>query len=332
MRISMINKLTKFTPYFISAASLVFAAQFLLHTLDSSVTTKNIYWISLTALISLLVFIGLRREIKTVKETKLYREDYRISVLTKSFMVVVSSALGTYFFTDIFDTTTILSASLICVIYTYVFPKHQSEAYSGTVAGMIGAYLCENIIVSTTTAVTTGLVFILFKPYFKGVGGRGGSIPYVATTLVVRVIFQLKPRQQEPIEPAYVIPALFIICAIGFLTYILHEKGILTIVRSAMMIAFVFSIIIPLEHYTLTTAMFAGTVVGMSAVDRIDHYVQLLIINLITFLLFIPSFHILDGIGGKIGILCLLSYYGSLGIKILIESFEKKKKSTVVDA
>lgn len=331
MRISMIDKLTKITPYIISAASLIFAAQFLLHTLDSSVTTENIYWISLMALISLLVFIGLRSEMRTVKETKLNREDYRMPVLAKSFLVVVSSALVTYFFTDSFNTTTILSASLICVIYTYVFPDHQPEAYSGTVAGMIGAYLCENIIVSITTAVATGLVFILFKPYFKGVGGRGGSIPYVATTLVVRVIFQLKPRQQVPIEQAYVIPALFTICAIGFLTYILHKKGILTIVRSAMMIAFVFSIIIPHEHYTLTTAMFAGTVVGMSAVDRIDHYVQLLIINLITFLLFIPSFHILDGIGGKIGILCLLSYYGSLGIKILIESFEKKKKPTVID-
>lgn len=326
MKIYMINKLTKITPYIISAASLIFAAQFLLQTLDSSLTTENFYWISLIVLISLLVFIGLRSEIKMVQQIKLKRADFLLPDLTKSFLVIVTSALATYFFTSIFNTTTIFSASLICVIYTYVFPDHQLEAYSGTVAGMIGAYLCENIIVSVTTAGVTGLVFMLFKPYFKGVGGRGGSIPYVATTLVVRVIFQLEPRQQVPIEQDYVIPSLIAICITGFLTYILHEKGILTVVRSAMIIALISSIVIPFEHYTLTTAIFAGTVVGMSVVDRIDHYFHLLIINLITFLLFIPSFHILDGIGGKLGILCLLSYYGSFGMKILIESFEIKKK------
>lgn len=331
MKISLINKLTKITPYIISAASLVFAAQFLLETLDSSFTTQNIFWIILTALIIMLTFIGLRSEIRMVRNTKLNREDFLRDDLIKSFLVILSSALFTYFFTDVFNTTTILSASLICVIYTYVFPNHQPEAYSGTVAGMIGAYLCENIIVSFTTAIATGLVFILFKPYFKGVGGRGGSIPYVATTLVVRVIFQLKPRQQIPIEQKYIIPALVMICAIGFLTYILHEKGILPIVRSAMIIAFVFSILIPNEHYTLTTAMFAGTVVGMSTVERVKQYIHLLIISLITFLLFIPSFHILDGIGGKIGILCLLSYYGSLGIKIVFESFEKRNNLKTAD-
>ncbi len=325
------NKLTKITPYIISAASLIFAAQFLLHTLDSSLTTANVFWIALTFVISLLVFIGLRSEMKTVKQTKLKREDFQLPDLVQSFLVIVSSALITYFFTGIFNTTTIFSASLICVIYTYVFPDNQPEAYSGTVAGMIGAYLCENWIVALTTAIATGLVFLLFKPYFQGVGGRGGSIPYVATTLVVRVIFQLKPREQVPIEQEYILPAFITICVIAFLTYTVQEKGILTVVRSAMILAFVFSIIIPNEHYTITTAMFAGTVIGMSATNRIDHYYQLMLINVICFLLFIPSFHILDGIGGKLGILCLLSYYGALGFKILIESTGKKYKVKVIN-
>ena len=331
MKISIINRLTKITPYIISAASLIFAAQFLFHTLDSSLITYNVFWVILTLSVILLVFIGLRNEMKTIKETKLERADFQIPDLAKSFLVIVSSALITYFFTEIFNTTTIFSASLICVIYTYVFPNNQPEAYSGTVAGMIGAYLCGDWVVVLTTAVTTGLVFILFKPYFKGVGGRGGSIPYVATTLVVRLIFQLKPRQQVPIEPEYIIPAFFTIILVAFLTYILQEKEILTIVRSAMILAFIFSIIIPNEYYTITIAMFAGTVIGMSASERIENYLHLFLIILFCFVLFIPSFHILDGIGGKLGILCFVSYYASQGFKIIIQSFVKKDNRKLID-
>ena len=324
MKISIINKLTKLTPFFISAASLIFAAQFLYHTLDSSFTSRNIFWIFLTGAISLLVFIGLRSEILMVREIKIKREDFRFPILLKSFLVILSSALLTFLFAGIFSLTTIFAASLICVIYTFIFPNHQPEAYSGTVAGMIGAYLCESWVVALTTAFVTGLVFILFKPYFNGVGGRGGSIPYVATTLVIRLVYDLTPRQQAPFDETYLIPALFTLVGITFLTYILQEKGILTIVRSAMIIALLFSIVIPIEHYTLTTAMFAGTVVGMSSSDRIENYNQLLIISLLCYVLFIPSYHILDGIGGKIGILCLLAYYGSIGFQTLVEYFFKK--------
>lgn len=332
MKISIINRLTKMTPYIISAASLVFAAQFLFHTLDSSFTTANVFWIILTLSITLLVFVGLRSEMKTLRQTKLARTDFQIPDLIKSFLVIVSSAFITYFFTGLFNTTTIFSASLICVIYTYVFPDNQPEAYTGTIAGMIGAYLCENWIIALTTAVATGLIFILFKPYFKGVGGRGGAIPYVATTLIVRVLFQIKPRQQVPINSEYIIPVFFTICLVAFLTYLLQEKGVLTIVRSAMIVAFVFSVIIPVEHYTITTAMFAGTIIGMSTAERIENYLHLFLITLFCFILFIPSFHILDGIGGKLGILCLVSYYASLGLQISIQYFSEYNQIKPIDS
>ena len=58
MREALFYKITRVTPYLISAASLIFAAQFLYHTLDSSFTSRNIFWIFLTGAISLLVFIG----------------------------------------------------------------------------------------------------------------------------------------------------------------------------------------------------------------------------------------------------------------------------------
>lgn len=326
MKLSIIDKLTKFTPYFISAASLIFAAQFLYHTIESSLTTNNVLWILVTIIMSVLVFIGLRSEIRTVRTVKLARADFQLSVLAKSFFVVVSSAIVTFFFAEFFNTTTILAASLICVVYTYLFPDNQPEAYSGTVGGMIGAYLCDDWTVAVATAFLTGLVFLVFKPYFSGVGGRGGSIPYVATTLAVRLIFRLVPGSQTPIERSLMLPAFLTIIIVAFLTFILHEKGILTIVRSAMILALLTEILIPAEYSTLITAAFAGTILGMSSTDRIENYWHLLVVALICSILFIPSFHILDGIGGKLGILCLLSYYASTGLEMAVRSFEQRKR------
>lgn len=330
MKPFIVNNITKITPYFISAASLIFAAQFLFHTIESSFTTNNIFWILITIMMSIFVFVGMRSEIKMVRKTTLKRSDFQFPDLAKSFLVIVSSALIVYFFTNIFHTTTIFSASLICVIFTYLFPNNQPEAYSGTVGGMIGAYLCEDWTVALVTALVTGLVFIVFKPYFSGVGGRGGSIPYVATTLVVRIIFQLVPDSQTPIEQELILPSIAMIIIITFLTYWLHEKGLLTIVRSAMILAFLAEILIPVEYSTLITAAFAGTVVGMSTTDRIENYWHLLLVAIICSILFIPSFHILDGIGGKLGILCLVSYYGSTGLKIMIRFMTKNAKTKAI--
>ncbi len=331
MKRSLTRKITGVTPYFISLASLIFAGQFLYHTIEGSLSTNNILWIMLTLLISILVFVGLRSEIRMVRKITLKPADYRFSVLAKSFFVVVSSALATYYFTAFFNTTTIFSASLICVIYTYLFPENQPEAYSGTVGGMIGAYLCGDWTVAFTTAIVTGFVFLLFKPYFLGVGGRGGSIPYVGTTLAVRMIFQLVPRSGTPIPLNFIFPSSLMIIFIAFLTYILHAKGILTIVRAAMILVFLSEILIPANYAPLITAAFAGSVVGMSTTERIEDYKHLLLVSIIASLLFIPAFHILDGIGGKLGILCLVSYYGSTGLKLIARSFVKTKEIKPLD-
>ena len=88
MKRSLTRKITGVTPYFISLASLIFAGQFLYHTIEGSLSTNNILWIMLTLLISILVFVGLRSEIRMVRKITLKSADYRFSVLAKSFFGV----------------------------------------------------------------------------------------------------------------------------------------------------------------------------------------------------------------------------------------------------
>lgn len=315
--------MTKITPYIISAASLIFAAQFLYHIIQSSMSIPNAFWIFLVLILSICTLIGLRDEFKFVRMIKLIPENYRISDLSQSMLVIIANVMLTYFVALYFETSTIFAASLVCVLSAYILPNHQTEAYSGSCGGMIGVYLSSHWSIALLTGIMTGLFYILFKPYFLGVGGRGGSLPYSATILTVRLFLNLNPEQRTPIEPNMIVPSFFAIIIVAFITYLLHKHEILSVVKAAMLTSLILTILIPNEYYTLTTAMFAGTIVGMSIEERLDGYMHLFMVAVISFILFVPAFHILDGIGGKLGILCLVSYYSSMGLKKVFQVVQR---------
>ncbi len=322
MREALFYKITRVTPYLISAASLIFAAQFLFETIQSSLFNTNALWIGIVIFLSLCTIIGLRDEFKFVRQIKLSSEDFLFADLIKSMLVVILNVMATHLVAVYFQTTTIFAASLVCVISAYTIPSRQPEAYSGSCGGMIGAYLSSHWSIALLVGIMTGLVYILFKPYFLGVGGRGGSLPYTATILTIRLLLNLNTESSTPMNQEFILPAFFTLVTVAFLTYLLHKNNILSVVKAAMVVSLVLTLVIPLDYYSITTAMFAGTIVGMTLEERLDGYLHLLVICLICFLLFVPSFHILDGIGGKLGMLCLVSYYSSNGLKIVIQYFQ----------
>lgn len=312
-------KLTKLTPYLLSAASVIFAGQFLYYTIQSSLSAPNLIWIFLTVFISILTFIGLRYEFSLSKAIKVDSNLLNMNKILKSFMIIVLNTLATFLLATLLDVSTTFAASLICVLSTYIFPSNQPEAYSGSVGGMIGSYLCSHWSTALLIGIVSGITFILFLPYFNGIGGRGGSIPYVASIFSVRLLLLLTPTQGTPIETKYIVPSFITIMFITFTTYFLHKYRILTIVRAAMIAVLIGSILIPNDHNTLLAALFAGTVVGMSVEDRLDGPIHLALIAVICFIIFVPSFHILEGIGGKLGILSFIAYHASMGLKIIVE-------------
>jgi len=299
--------------------SLLFISQFLYQTIQSSFYAPNFIWTTFTLIISLLIFLGLREEFQpTKKKIKSFKKEYNLSNRVKILGVITLNTMLTYFIATYFGTSTIFSANFVCFISTFIFPRFEAEAYSGSLAGMIGAYLCSHWSIALLTAIMTGITFILFIPYFKNIGGRGGTIPYMATMVSVRLVLSLNPEQRQPIESEFIIPSLFAILIGALLTYFLQDKNLLSGVKAATSISLIAAILLPATLYTVTTAIFAGTVIGMSKKDRIEGYGHLFVVAIISFILFIPSFHILDGIGGKIGFLSLLSYQASIGLRKMI--------------
>ncbi len=66
--------------------------------------------------------------------------------------------------------------------------------------------LCSHWSIALLAALMTGITFILFIPYFKNIGGRGGAMPYIATMVSVRLFLSLNPEQRQPINPELIMP------------------------------------------------------------------------------------------------------------------------------
>lgn len=311
------------SPIVISLVSLYFILHFLLTTFYNSFRLSSFFWSMSTLLIVGMAIIGLNDEYKYIKNSAVINRkekstiDYSLSIL-----IVVLATLLTYFTSYLFEVSTIFSASLICVLLAFIFNKHESEVYSGTIAGMIGLYLCSDWTIALLAGIVTGFAFIFFSPIFSGIGGKGGTIPYAATLVTVRLFVPIKPAHTQVIDKNLIIWSLLAIIMATLITYYLHYFGIVSIVKSAMLVALVFAIIIPDYLYTLTIATFAGTVLGMSSADRVNNFTHLLMISILGFLLFVPSFHILDGIGGKLGILSLTAFLATDGLNKIVKAIK----------
>lgn len=306
----------KLIPMLFNILSLWYIGQFLYYTIQSSFYASNLLWVIFILVIYCLVFLGLREEFElTNKKMNPQLGQYDWSRRIKTLSVIVLNTMLTYFIATYLDVSAIFSASLVCFISASIFPSFENEAYSGSLAGMIGAYLCSHWSIALLIAIMTEIISILFIPYFKNIGGRGGVIPYIATMISIRLLLSLKPEQGQAINPNLIVPCFFAMIIGAFITYFLHYKNILTGVKAATLLTLISAILLPDSLYTITTAVLTGTVIGMSKESRIEGYHHLFLVVIISFILFISSFHILDGVGGKMGLLSLLSYLASIGLK-----------------
>ncbi len=317
-------QITKLTPYLTSLASILFSVQFIYRTIQSTLEIKNLMLIGITLSIGFFIVLGLRNEFSLSKKISLKENPRLVQQIIRSTLVILGNTLVTFVLAFVFGASTTLAASLTSLVSTFLFKEYDSEAYSGAVAGMIGVYYCSHWSIPLIISIVTAVIFILFLPYFRGIGGRGGAIPYVATVLTVKYILKLNQEFRSPIEAELILPSLVLIILASFLVYSVNEKTTLNTTQAGMGLTFLAALLIPVQYSSLVTAIFSGSIIGMSVESRVKNYTHLLIISIVSFILYIPSFHILDGIGGKLGMLNFLAYQASIGLKIVSQYFKRK--------
>ncbi len=321
------TSLVKLRSLIIVLASSVFAVQFLFHTLHKSFHIKNNVEILLILTISLFIFLGLHDKIKTVSEREDIKQTVSLHQIILSIIIVLATTIITYFIAKLFDVSTIFSASAVCLLASFLFPAYEGEALSGVCAGMIGSYLCEDWLTALLIGSVTSALFLAFSPCFLGIGGRGGAIAYVANLICIYFLLDVQPAPRLPMEEKFVFPSLLAVFIGAFAAYSLHKYKLLSPIKATMFVTLLGTILLPSSMLTLKTAVFSGAIIGMSTTNRIHNLTHLVVVTMINYLLFIASFSILDGIGGKLGFIGLLSYKASIGLFIFINYAKNEIKN-----
>jgi hypothetical protein len=328
MRAREKTSLVKFRSLIIILASSVFVVQFLFHTLHKSFHIKNHIEIFLVLTISLFIFLGLHDKIKTVSKQESFDRSVSFHQAILSIVITLSTTMATYFMAKLFDISTIFSASAVCLLTSFLFSAYEGEALSGVCAGMIGSYLCEDWLTALLIGLVTSILFLAFSPCFLGIGGRGGAIAYIANLICIYFLLDVEPAARLPMEEKFIFPSLLAVFISSFAAYSLHKYKLLSPIKATMFVTLLGTILLPSSMLTLKTAVFSGAIIGMSTTNRIDSLTHLMLVTMINYLLFVASFSILDGIGGKLGFIGLLSYKASVGLFVFIDyaKNEIKKK------
>ena len=81
----------------------------------------------------------------------------------------------------------------------------------------------------------------------------------------------------------------------------------------------------------MAAAITAGSYAGMSGKDRIQNYVEMLVVSVFLSILYIISKDVFVGIGGKLGTIACISVMSVYGMKVFPEMIINRGKSKFRD-
>ncbi len=277
----------------------------------------------------LLALVGLINEYRDVQ---LYNQTLSTQYSTKEnleiFIVFVLAGILTYLTAVIFDKNTIFAASVISLLMVYLiperFPSFEITVYTGTISGMVGSQFIKSWPLALLFAVMAGTFYLLFQPSYRSTGGRAGLMSYMTSLTFMYLILDWRPEMGTPISRDMILISFILTFVGAYVTYLLHMNNIFSVVKSAMIVTLIFDLVFPQSLSLYTTAGFVGTIVAMTTPTKTENIPFLSLITFFSYLVFVPSYPLLGGTSGKLGLVALTGYLASDGLSLLVDFFNKK--------
>lgn len=233
------------------------------------------------------------------------------------FIAVFSGTLATFYLNRKLGIGAVLASSLVGVLGALVFKKQATAIFCGSFAGMSCTVTFSTLICIGLAGVLSGIIFLLGKDLFKGVGGKLGTIAF-AGTLGASYLRGLELLSLPMPDWEHAGMILFYSAAGVVATYALnHRFGHGPVLASAF-IGILAGVLLPGIHgaelgSTLAIMVFCASFAGMSDKVRLPNEGAACIAGLLCGLVFIHSTPYLGGAGGKLGTIAfgaVLAYSG----------------------
>lgn len=325
------SNILKMSGGLVYSTTFLFIIQFLVNTLKGAFMLGTNVWRFGVLVILFFTLLGMINEYQSVKFQVKNTPEYSKKEMLPFLLVVTVVTLLTYLMTYYLGATTIFSASLICVLAAFLFPKkYESAIYSASIGGMVSSALYGNLVAVLFVAALITFYYLFCLPSFCGVGGRGGMMAYMGSVTLLQLFIMKETTVSLPLEKAFYLPSIVSLTLVAIITYLLHTRGFLSNVKAAMIMALLVEVLLPVEWSPIISAAFAGTIIGMSSLDNVKNIAHLIVISLICSFLFVSSYHVLGGIAGKFGILSVVGYTTTDGIFTFIRYFRDRETDELV--
>ncbi|QWC00305.1 hypothetical protein KHQ88_01695 [Mycoplasmatota bacterium] len=262
--------------------------------------------------------------------SQLYREERSKKLLYKlDYYDGILAAVGvllTYLIAHQLDLSAVIASSFIGLLGFFLLKKYSVAIYCGSFAGMVSSFLFGYIEVASI-ALICGILFMILKPIFNGVGGKLGTTAFMSTILMAS-IFQ---RDFLIVVNDLNIFRLILVSLLGTIIpfYVQHKFKQSPVFASALpSLIFALIMIYLVEDYlTCTVVFFSASFIAMSSKKRLPNIYYLVIAALIHAFLFHVYFEHYNGLGGKLGLMALTSVIVTIGIKYLVNIIMNQRKS-----
>lgn len=262
--------------------------------------------------------------------SQLYREErVKKSLYKLNYYDGILTALGvllTYLMARQLDLSAVIASSFIGLLGFFLLKKYSVAIYCGSFAGMVSSFLFGYIEVATI-ALICGLLFMVLKPVFNGMGGKLGTTAFMSTILIA-TIFQ---KDFMIVVNDLNIFRLIVVSLLGTIIpfYVQHKFKQSPVFASALpSLIFALIMIYLVEDYlTCTVVFFSASFIAMSSQKRLPNIYYLAIAGLVHAFLFHVYFEHFNGLGGKLGLMALTSMVITIGIKYLFNLFFIRDKA-----
>jgi hypothetical protein len=300
-------------------------------SLLSSINTQHYLIMSLKVLIFLLVSYQVLYEGFKLSNLKVVLKDhyphFKNNFLV--FIYVVLGGIATFFIANQLNLNAVLVSGFVGLVASITFKKYQIPIYCGSFAGMASILIFDHMGWMFLSSIFTGLLFVASQEVFKGFGGKLGATAFLGTfvTALITKNYQDTYLQME-IYIQWEVIIYFILGAV--VTNRLHLITKKSTVFTSGMLGVLAGIVLPIVYQenglSLAAALFSGTFLGMTKIERFEKTRYFLLASIVGGIIFIYSQPYFNGLGGKLGSIAFISSMAMTSLKHLVLSFKKNKE------
>lgn len=306
----------------------LFFIDFIKRTFESAVLFNSMGMIISVSLVSLFALIGFKNEFHNVqRHNKALAKQFTTNEEIKVILTYTFASFTTYMIAVLFNIHITFAASLVVLSMLFFKPKSipafQATVYTGTFTGMVSNQFIPNWPLALLFGLAGSLFYLYFQPSYRAMGGRAGLNAYMTSFLFIFLFRDVNPTLGEPLGNEMILFSFLFLIAGAFIAYLLKEKTRIAGAQSAMLVTLVLNIFIPSKWSALITAGFMGSFMGTSGSKRIKSLPFLFLVEFFAFLLFVPAYPLLGGLGGKLGMVTLIGYMAADGMTSIIKKAEQ---------